>query len=75
MNKLNFTQRQFIKRLVSISSDFYDIENFGVESITALITMGNDLMSFEKLTPSIKDFLSMIKTQKQWDKKLGKNAL
>jgi hypothetical protein len=67
MNKLNFTQRQFIKRLVNVSNDFYDIENFGFESQIALITMGDDLMTFENLTPSIKDFLSMIKTQKQWD--------
>jgi hypothetical protein len=69
MNQLNFMQRQYIKRLIMLSSDYNNFESFGAESQIALLVMNISAISVAKLSKWVNDFISMVKIQNEWDAK------
>jgi hypothetical protein len=70
MNNLNFTQRQFIKKLMDTTEDIKTFDDLGMEAITALEVM-TDHKTFnfthKILEKEVNSFMSVYETQRQWD--------
>jgi len=69
MNQLNFMQRQYIKRMMMLSTDYNSFDSFGAESQIALLVMNVSAISVAKLSKWVNDFISMIQIQNQWNER------
>jgi hypothetical protein len=69
MNKLNFMQKQYIKRLMILSTDYNSFDSFGVESQIALLIMNEKNISVAILEKYTNEFISMVITQNEWNAK------
>jgi hypothetical protein len=69
MNKLNFMQRHYIKRLMILSTDYNSFDSFGAESQIALLIMNESAISVTKLEKYTNEFISMVITQNEWNAK------
>jgi hypothetical protein len=74
MNKLNFMQRQYIKRMMMLSTDYNSFDSFGAESQIALLVMNVSAISVAKLSKYVNDFISMIQIQNQWDERQSQST-
>jgi hypothetical protein len=74
MNQLNFMQRQYIKRLMLLCTDYINFESFGAESQIALIVMNESAISVKKLEKWTNEFISMINIQNEWNAKKLQSA-
>ena len=67
-------QRQYIKRMMMLSTDYNSFDSFGAESQIALLVMNVSAISVAKLSKYVNDFISMIQIQNQWDERQSQST-
>lgn len=72
MNQLNQMQKQYLKNIMELNSDYISFESLSVDSAIALSVMNDSKLSIKQLENSVNSFMQSWLLLKQMQSKIVK---